>query len=691
MAAVDGADTRPIVIDMGSGVTKCGRAGTDEPAMFPTVVGTPKSHVPIMGGMGSMPDYVGDEAMTRSKRLNLDMKFPVNRGVVTRWNELETLLSHIIMAEMRVDGNEQPLFLTDPPFTPRQQREKLAQILFECWGVPALYIHTQGTLSVFAAGCTTGIAVEVGDGVTQIVPVLEGNAIPHAIQRLDLGGCDITDYMTKIIRSPQPLDRQRVTGIKETLGYVAQDFDSEMRESSAVAPSPIAMQYTLPDGQSVTVAEERFRGPECLFQPEVLLEKPLVGIHVACHTAITKCDQDIQESMFSNVILSGGSLFPGIIGRMHKELTKLAPATRQMQVTIKPVANKAAWVGGSILASLSKFQDMWLTSSQYDESGPSIALYHIRYRSMDFDDTIPQLLVTGLPRDVTSTEVRQVFETDPEISVRVAELPKKQRAASRQQRGSQTSTAAAAVDAEGESLKISSTLVYQRGDISYDESRDRISHGAFGQVYRAKLYKSTPVAVKVIAVKSDNIDAITREARNLVTIIHPAMVQFIGVCVEEPKVYIIMEQMECDLHTIIYSRKVTYNQKLQMAQEMAGGITYMHIKLGMAHCDLKPENFLVTSSLHLKVSDFGFSRLITGGAPSKGDGGTPIYLSPELWNGKSASTASDTYAIGLTLWQLFSEQTLFQTMAENEIYQKVVVEGERPKIPSNNSAGHLCS
>ncbi|KAJ0402415.1 hypothetical protein ATCC90586_000013 [Pythium insidiosum] len=145
-------------------------------------------------------------------------------------------------------------------------------------------------------------------------------------------------------------------------------FYNELR----VAPEEHPKSYELPDGNVIVIGNERFRTPEVLFQPS-LVGREVAGVHECLFQTIMKCDVDIRRDLYCNIVLSGGStMFPGISERLLKELKALAPATMKLKVIAPPERKYSVWIGGSILASLSTFQQMWITKSEYDESGPSI-------------------------------------------------------------------------------------------------------------------------------------------------------------------------------------------------------------------------------------------------------------------------------------------------------------------------------
>jgi len=375
MADDDIIANQPVVIDNGSGIIKAGFAGADHPkVLFPTYVGRPK-HIRVMAGAVEGDHFVGRKAEER--RGLLKIRYPLEHGVVRDWADMERIWNHTY-AELRCQAEDHPVLLTEAPLNPRKNREKAAEIFFETFNVPALFISMQAILSLYASGRTTGAVLDSGDGVTHVVPIFEGFALPHAIQRIDLAGRDVTEHLQMLLRKAgyyfyTSSEKEIVRSIKETACYLAFDpsKEEELLESEKSA-KPATHKYKLPDGNVIEIGPERFRAAEILFHPDLVGEE-YSGVHECLVNSIQRADMDLRKTLYSNIVLSGGStLFPGFGDRLLNEVKHLAPKDIKIKISA-PIERKfSTWVGGSILASLPTFKKMWISSEEYEEDGASV-------------------------------------------------------------------------------------------------------------------------------------------------------------------------------------------------------------------------------------------------------------------------------------------------------------------------------
>ena len=366
-------ETPACVIDNGSGVVKAGFSGEDAPrAIFPSIIGRPKNQG-ILVGIDQKTEYIGDEA--QQKRGVLKITYPIEHGVVNNWDDMEKIWNQTFFTELRVSPDEHPVMLTEAPNNPKMNREKMTQIMFETFSVPAMYVAIQAVLSLYASGRTTGIVMDSGDGVTHTVPIYEGYSIPHAVLKIPLAGRDVTGWFQKLLTErgynfTTTAEQEIVRDIKEKLAFVALDYEAALKEASE--SSTYEKNYELPDGRTITIANERFRAAEYLFKPS-LNGKEYDGIDRTTYNSILECDIDVRKDLYGNIILSGGTtMFEGMGERLYKEISGMAPPTMKVKVIAQPDRKYSVWRGGSTLSSLSTFASMWVTKEEYDEVGSTI-------------------------------------------------------------------------------------------------------------------------------------------------------------------------------------------------------------------------------------------------------------------------------------------------------------------------------
>lgn len=301
--------------------------------------------------------------------------YKVERGVVSNWEGFEETLHHLYSDQLKINAGEYPVLVGEPPLNAKINRERIAEILFEVFNVPASYVAISSILALFSAGRTTGVVVESGHGVTQIVPVYEGHTLPHAIQRINLGGGDLNTYLKNQLLGREDdaiaaIDDSSVVDIKHKNCFVSQDFEHDL------ATNTDEVTYALPDGQEVRINQERFVTPEAMFQPssiDFLEMYEQQGIHACVMDVVAKCDLDIRRSMFENIIISGGNtMFPGFPERLKREVSSMVERGVRVGLVVPSNRSVAAWLGGAVFTSLPTIDDMWIYKHQYEEEGASI-------------------------------------------------------------------------------------------------------------------------------------------------------------------------------------------------------------------------------------------------------------------------------------------------------------------------------
>ncbi|XP_048205767.1 actin-related protein T2 [Perognathus longimembris pacificus] len=363
-------DSPAVIFDNGSGLCKAGLSGEIGPRhVISSVVGYPRFKTPA--AEAGPKCFVGEEALYKQEALHL--RRPIERGLVTGWEDAEKLWTHLFEWELGVKACDRPVLMTEPSLNPRENREKTAEVMFESFQVPAFYLSDQAVLALYASACVTGLVVDSGDGVTCTVPVFEGYSLPHAVSKLHVGGKDVADALRRLLLAggrpfPCALDKAVVDDIKEKLCYVALEPEKELSRRAEEA----LREYRLPDGNVLRVGDPLFRAPEALFSPELLgVQSP--GLAKMAATSVAKCDADIQKTLFGEIVLAGGgTLFQGLDDRLLRELEQLAAKGTPIKITAPPDRWFSTWIGASIVTSLSSFKQMWVTASDFKEFGTSV-------------------------------------------------------------------------------------------------------------------------------------------------------------------------------------------------------------------------------------------------------------------------------------------------------------------------------
>jgi len=370
------SDEPIVVLDNGSGMVKAGFAGEDAPqCVFPAIVGRPRPGTITIQGGGSKTEYIGDEAIKLMGVLNLN--YPISAGIVESWEDMEKVWHHAFYNELRIAPNEaKGVLLTEAPRNPKQNREKMVQLMFETFEVKNIYVAIQAVMSLYSAGRTTGLVVDAGDGVSHTVPVFEGFSLPHAVEKMEIAGRVLTNYMQKLLLEngesfTSAAEIQIVRDIKEKHAFVAQNYAEEKEAATKSAEHDV--QYTLPDKRVMTLpGTVRMGCPELLFDP-TLNGLNCMSLPDLAWSSVQKADIDVRKELCKNIIMSGGStMYEGIADRLKQELVNRAPAGAEIRIVASADRKYAVWKGGSTLASLSTFHSSWVTAEDYTEHGAAV-------------------------------------------------------------------------------------------------------------------------------------------------------------------------------------------------------------------------------------------------------------------------------------------------------------------------------
>jgi len=432
-----------VVIDNGTGYTKMGYAGNTEPQyIIPTAIATPGATSAAAPGpapgpagrraaagrgsaAGSQPSkaagniadldfFIGDEALAHSR--TYQVSFPIRHGQIDNWTHMEQFWEQCIFKYLRCEPEDHHFLLTEPPLNAPENREYLAEIMFETFNVPGLYIAVQAVLALAASWTSkqvtektlTGTVIDSGDGVTHVIPVAEGYVIGSSIKHVPLAGRDISAFVQQLLRERgekvPPADSLDVAKrIKEKYSYVCPDLVKEYQKYDT-EPSKWFKVY---DGiepvtqkpYQVDVGYERFLGPEIFFNPEIFSSDWLTPLPKMVDDTVQSCPIDTRRGLYKNIVLSGGStMFKDFDKRLQRDIKRAVDyriqrseelsggRIKSQPVDVKVISHHmqryAVWFGGSMLASTPEFYKVCHTKQQYDEVGPSICRHNPVFGAM---------------------------------------------------------------------------------------------------------------------------------------------------------------------------------------------------------------------------------------------------------------------------------------------------------------------
>lgn len=398
----------PCVIDNGTGYSKMGYAGNIHPNFIvPSLISVAAEGKTSSSDVADLDFFIGAEATQKRENYNVD--YPIRHGIVSNWDNMERYWQRCIYQYLRVDPEEHIIMLTEPPMNTPENREYTAEIMFETFNVPAMYIAVQAVLALYAsiyanpgdrkgkdAKRMTGTVIDSGDGATHIIPVVDGYVIGSRIKHIPLAGRDVTDFIVQMLRdrgenlpANQALDVART--IKEKWCYICKDVAKEYQKYDSDNTK-----FQLYEGKdlrtkkpfTIDVGYERFLGPEVFFSPEIYSAQHATPLPTLVDDVILKCPMDCRRPLFEYITLSGGStMFKHFTKRLELEIKRRVKGRAKKQfervgvqgkkIKVKVISHDfqrfAVWFGGSIMAIQPGFINMCHTRERYNEVGPSVA------------------------------------------------------------------------------------------------------------------------------------------------------------------------------------------------------------------------------------------------------------------------------------------------------------------------------
>ncbi|KAL6625545.1 actin-related protein 3 [Neocallimastix californiae] len=412
----------PVVIDNGTGYTKMGFAGIkNHPQyVFPTVIGTREgnadrgNNLSSKRGIEDLNFVIGDEAIANSKTYSLN--YPIRHGQVDNWDLMEKFYQASIFQYLKCEPEDHLFLLTEPPLNQPENREYLAEIMFESFGVKGMYIAVQAMLALAASfnkkdkstWTLTGTVIDSGDGVTHVIPLAEGYVIGSSIKHIPIAGRDITYFVQQLLRErensiPPEESLEVAKRIKEMYSYTCKDIVKEFQKYDS-EPAKWFKQYVgkhsvTKKEYKVDVGYERFLGPEIFFNPEISNGDFTTPISTVVDDVIQSCPIDTRRGLYKNIVLSGGStMFKDFGKRLERDIKRVVDARIQRSIELSKkilqngaeiqsnaievnvISHKrqryAVWYGGNYLSTTELFPKHCHTKAEYDEIGPSICRYN---------------------------------------------------------------------------------------------------------------------------------------------------------------------------------------------------------------------------------------------------------------------------------------------------------------------------
>ena len=365
------------VIDNGSGYMKAGFSGEESPKiMFPTMVGKTKVEG-IYVGDEKKESIIGSEA--EKKFGILDISYPIQGGVVVNWDEMERIWANTFYTELKIAPEEHNLLLSESPFNSRKDREKTLEMMFETFNCASTYIVAQSVLAAYSVGKSTGISIDCGHTSLNFSPIYEGFLQRNCVHHIPIAGKDINDLLINLLMKngqviESKMQKQSIINAKELYCYFAQNFEQEEKDFDINEEE--IKEWELPDKRKIKIGKERFQSTEVLFNPKKYgYNHP--NFQELFKKTVKSIDTDLREIMLANIIFNGGTtLIKGFKTRVNQEIEEAGKDIPfKKKIHTYPEAQFMAWIGGSILSSLSNFENLWITKAEYKEEGKATIVH----------------------------------------------------------------------------------------------------------------------------------------------------------------------------------------------------------------------------------------------------------------------------------------------------------------------------
>jgi actin-related protein 3 len=372
--------------------------------------------------------YIGDQAINKAKESkNHKLTYPMQDGIVESWDLMEKYWHQSIYDYLKCDPQEHYFVLTEPPMNPPENRENIAEIFFETFNVPGLYIGVQAVFALLGSSQTqkdegakidpeqekaikslTGVVVDSGDGVTHIVPICDGYVLGSNIKHIPIAGRKITKFMEQMIRERgEKINTEDLyyatMELKEKYGYLAKDlvdefakFDKKQNVGGKLTQSSKFKKFEgigkiSSKPFSINVGYELFLGPESFFSPEIIDKNFKASLDESVDLTIQQCPIDYRRRLYADIVFSGGSTsFKNLDKRLEMCLQKrvdqrlakyvkpgtTSTSTIKVKVTNSMAQKHVVWLGGSSFSSQNGFRSTVHTRDEYLEKGPACCRFN---------------------------------------------------------------------------------------------------------------------------------------------------------------------------------------------------------------------------------------------------------------------------------------------------------------------------